>query len=302
MANICQSTAYCSKKNIKSCKDCMVNRGYSIDRYIKEVSTVECSNILKSSSDSKELEQYRVTGVQMSRTGELCDILQINKLSGKEVEIFEGEGMSYEDLNYCLSRYSTECKVDVSESKEKLRKISNGELFINPFRPEYEIKTKGEKSETLIISLMSVKALIKEKEDINVAELTVFARGNNIPMKKFKASEFGENFTISNVEESKTFKKVKYIKMLNSGVILPVVTQLKDMTLIIDNCYIYKVTEQGEMPIANWGSLTLNKSSEINKILEDKNNVEFKNAVACLGRYRKYIAPYGTVEPYTIKI
>lgn len=292
MAKVCQCR--CNKAE---CIQCDTNVGYAIGKFFNDVKVVDASKVGTFSDGGKLV----YTGKCEVENGGICDILMPVEKIDFDGDKFIPELTLQNGIKGTMSDYLQKW-IDSNggggeKTLEALKMYEQGKTFVNPFKVGTTITPLTKEAKENIEGRNKIKAVTyKLKKDAlgnlrQVLEVhtNVQVKGKNI----FSADEF---MTLFSVSGSTTKNTEKFVKMTDAGIIRPVCIKYPEFNILIDNVYVYIDDGKRTMPIGAWGAYSMMKNETMDMLLEKKKFKLVKDATECLGKLRKFIAPYWCVR------
>lgn len=296
MSRVCQCR--CNKSE---CIQCDVNVGYAIGKFFNDVKVVDASKVGTTTDNGK----LTYTGKFEVENGGICDLLNPTDKIEFECDRFIPELTLQNGIKGTMSDFLQKWIDSNGGGGEKtmmaLKMYEQGKTFVNPFKVGATITPLNKEAKENIEGKNKIKAVAyKLKKDTlgNLRQVVEVHTNVSIGSKnKFTANEFMEQFSVSG---STTKDSGKFVKMTDAGIIRPVCIKYPEFNILIDNVYVYIDDGKRTMPVGAWGTYSMMKSDTLDMLLSKKKFRLVKDATECLGKLRKFIAPYWCVRSNVI--
>ena len=268
--------------------------GFALAQLLRGIDVIEShiGNISKKVNDNDK--ELVISGLTINKNREFCDLLSDASISiDRTNKFYKAFGKTALEI---LRGYTTASKCpDGVELISRLKGIERNKYLIEPIKPGTEVTIQHDNK--TLRTRIDTNRWFSCKETGRLECVLISDKIPELLNKRVRVGIEDYGKKITNVDTEREFSKLNrdIISMTKFGLIKPIALQNKNDVIILDNQYIYNVTDDKAMIIGSWDNGKLAGMERA----KDKIGSIYKRLevyVKYVSKHKKYIAPYGLME------
>ena len=295
-------------------KYCPIRVGENIVNFVNSIDCVETHiGEFRKGSDYGVDTAMMVSGYMLEKGSSPIDL--ITSISANGV-VLQGKfkdylGMTPAQLLKEYSKYNNLSKPVQNKASESLNKFNSNRIIPTPFKPGADVEvvyiTFDGKSKKVTTNANLIKWMLNrqsgELEGLIIADAGKTEDGS--PYVKVKLSDYGNTWFLPNIERNLKTSEItrEAIKMTNVGLILPIEVTHGATTIAVDSQHMYLNKSGIDYIIGTWSATGMVENKEFTDVLsKDKAYKRMLSYMKFIEKHRRFIIPYGLIEPNHIDI
>lgn len=292
-------------------KYCAVRLGENIVKYVNNLDSIETSiGEFKTDKITKK-KTLVVSGFEMENHASPINILTSidNMQMSLQSKLSDFMGITPLQMVNAYTEYKQVSKAVQIKAVDDLKKFCSNKILPTPIKPGMQVEIivdNGDGDKRISTTIYMIRWLI----DKPTGELIGYIVANTKeqytePYKTLLMRDYGKTWFLPNIERNVKSLELsrEAIKISNIGIIHPIKITDDTTTIALDGINMYINYNGTNFVAGSWqnGELVENKEY-VSKISSTKAYKKLKSIENYVEKHKRFIAPYGLLEPNTIKV
>ena len=293
-------------------KYCPISAGKNIANFIDDIDKTD-TNIGDFRKDNpNKPETFVIMGIMLEKMSSPINIMKLLPSTGISIKgkLSDNWSLSPTQILKTYLDYTSVPKNEQQAAIDNLKRFNSAKVIPTPVKVGTDIEVthvgSDNKKRKTVVNVRAVEwRLDLETGNLNGLIYTDISNSNTGAKLKLNMEDYGSSWILPNIERNLKTAEIDRaaIKMLGTGLILPIEICSSDGVIVLDGQHMYLVKSDGAYIIGTWGQSGMVENTEItNSLISNKSYRKVKSIIKFVEKHRRFIIPYGLSSTNKITI